>query len=183
MPGTLVGQLAGEYLGLLMSLTPEALRVVDKMPGNVLHLGLIHAALPNARIIHMRRDPLDTCLSIYFQDFQAAHSYANDLEDLADYYCQYLRLMRHWESILPREAILEVPYEALVAEQEAWSRRMVEFIGLPWDPRCLDFHATRRSVTTASKWQVRQRTNRQSVQRWRHYERHLGPLSGLVSAN
>jgi tetratricopeptide (TPR) repeat protein len=180
--GAAVGQLAREYLGLLTSLTPEALRVIDKMPSNVLHLGLIHAALPNARIIHMRRDPLDTCLSIYFQDFQSAHSYANDLDDLADYYRQYLRLMEHWQSILPREAMLTVPYESLVEEQEAWSRRMVEFIGLPWDPRCLDFHATRRSVTTASKWQVRQRASRQSVQRWRNYERHLGPLSALVSA-
>jgi tetratricopeptide (TPR) repeat protein len=182
IPGAALGQLAGEYLGLLSSLAPEALRVIDKMPGNVLHLGLIQAALPNARIIHMRRDPLDTCLSIYFQDFQSAHSYANDLEDLADYYRQYLRLMKHWQSILPREAILEVQYESLVEQQEAWSRRMVEFIELPWDPRCLDFHATRRSVTTASKWQVRQRASRQAVHRWRNYERHLGPLSGLESA-
>jgi tetratricopeptide (TPR) repeat protein len=181
VPGAAVGQFAHEYLGLLTSVAPEALRVIDKMPGNVLHMGLIHAALPNARIIHMRRDPVDTCLSIYFQDFQSAHSYANDLADVADYYRQYLRLMEHWQSILPREAMLTVQYESLVEEQEAWSRRMVEFIGLPWDARCLDFHATRRSVTTASKWQVRQRASRQSVQRWRNYERHLGPLSALAS--
>jgi tetratricopeptide (TPR) repeat protein len=182
IPGAAVGQFAHEYLGLLTSVAPEALRVIDKMPGNVLHLGLIHAALPNARIIHMRRDPVDTCLSIYFQDFQSAHSYANDLADVADYYRQYLRLMEHWQSILPREAMLTVQYESLVEEQEAWSRRMVEFIGLPWDARCLDFHATRRSVTTASRWQVRQRASRQSLQRWRNYERHLGPLRALVSA-
>ncbi|MGC1521876.1 MAG: tetratricopeptide repeat protein [Steroidobacteraceae bacterium] len=171
--------LAGDYLRLLHELSADAPRVVDKMPTNFPFLGLIHAALPNARIIHMRRNPLDTCLSIYVQHFETIVSYANDLGDLAHYYAEYLRIMNHWRSTLPERAILEVPYEGLVADQEGWSRRMLEFIDLPWDPRCLDFHRTRRTVLTASKWQVRQKISKASIERWRHYEKFLGPLLHL----
>ena len=171
---------AGDYLRLLGDLSGEALRVVDKMPTNFAFLGLIHAALPNARIIHMQRQPLDNCLSIYCQHFESAVTYANDLEDLAHYYTEYLRVMNHWESVLPREAILNVPYEALVRDQEAWSRAILNFIGLPWDSRCLEFHRTQRSVVTASKWQVRQKITGSSVGRWRNYEKFLGPLRGLT---
>jgi len=178
--GAILRKLADDYLRLLQDLSRGALRVVDKMPTNFGFLGLIHAALPQARIIHMWRNPIDTCLSIYFQHFESAVSYANDLEDLAHYYTEYVRLMKHWQSTLPREAILDVPYEALVNDQEAWSRKMVEFIGLPWDPRCLDFHETSRTVITASKWQVRQKITGSSVGRWRHYEKHLGPLLRLL---
>jgi len=175
--------LAGDYLQLLQRLSSDALRVVDKMPTNFPYLGLIHAALPNARIIHLRRNPADTCLSIYFQHFEATVSYANDLEDLAHYYTQYLRVMAHWRSILPEQVLLEVPYEGLVAHQEAWSRRMLEFIGLPWDPRCLEFHKTNRTVITASKWQVRQALMSSSVERWRNYEKFLGPLRRLMESD
>jgi len=163
---TLLRKLADDYLRLLEDLSHDALRVVDKMPTNFAFLGLIHAALPNARIIHMRRNPIDTCLSIYFQHFETAVSYANDLEDLAHYYTQYLRIMKHWRLILPEDAILDVSYEGLVNDQEAWSRKMLEFVGLPWDPRCLDFHETHRTVITASKWQVRQKINSASILRW-----------------
>ncbi len=180
--GSLMRRLAGDYLRLLEALSPNALRVVDKMPENFMHLGLIHAALPNARIIHMRRDPIDTCLSIYFQNFQAAHSYANDLEDLAHYYSEYLRLMRHWRLVLGEDAILEVPYEGLVEDQETWSRRMVEFLGLPWDPACLDFHRTNRAIITFSKRQARQKISTSSVGRWRNYEKFAGPLLGLMDS-
>jgi tetratricopeptide (TPR) repeat protein len=177
--GALPG-LAADYQRLLQTLSADALRVVDKMPGNFLHLGLIHAALPRAHVIHMRRNPIDTCLSIYFQHFEAFHSYATDLENLAHYYGEYLRLMQHWRSILPAQAMLDLPYEALVDDPEAWSRKMVEFIGLPWDPQCIDFHHTSRSVITASKWQVRQAISRSSVERWRNYERFVGPLRQLA---
>jgi len=173
-------KLAEDYLQLLDGLSGDALRVVDKMPTNFAFLGLIHAALPNARIIHMQRNPIDVCLSIYFQHFEAAVSYANDLEDLAHYYTEYLRLMRHWRSTLSKDAILDVPYEGLVNDQEAWSRKMLEFVGLPWDRRCLDFHETERIVITASKWQVRQKITNSSVLRWRNYERFLGPLLRLA---
>ena len=172
--------LADEYLKRLDELSPDALRVADKMPGNFLHLGLIHRALPSARIIHMRRNPIDTCLSIYFQNFGPVHSYANDLKDLAHYYGEYLRLMEHWRVNLPPNAILDVPYEGLVENQEGWSRKMVEFIGLPWDPACVEFHQTSRTVSTFSKWQARQKISDSSVERWRNYERFVGPLESLA---
>lgn len=178
----LSAEFAEKYRELLRGLAPRHVHVVDKMPGNFAHLGMIHAALPEARIIHMRRDPIDTCLSIYFQNFHIAHSYANDLDDLAHYYDEYLRLMRHWLAVLPSDTILEVPYEALVDDPEAWSRRMVEFAQLPWDGACLNFHETVRSVSTFSKWQVRQRINRRSVQRWRNYAAFVEPLQRLSPA-
>jgi tetratricopeptide (TPR) repeat protein len=177
--GVVAVDTAADYLRLLKDLSPDALRVVDKMPANFLRLGLIHEALPNARIIHMRRNPIDTCLSIYFQHFKTGHSYANDLDDLAHYYREYLRLMKHWKARLPESAILEVSYEGLVEDQETWSRTMLQFIGVPWDPRCIDFHRTSRSVMTASKWQVRQKMNRASIERWRNYEEFVAPLLSL----
>jgi tetratricopeptide (TPR) repeat protein len=172
-------RLAAGYLDLLQRLSSGAARVIDKFPTNFFLLGLIRAVLPRARIIHMQRDPRDTCLSIYFQQFEAANTYANDLQDLAHYYGEYQRLMRHWCNILPSDTLLHVPYERLVAEPEAWSRRMLEFVGLPWDARCLDFHRTERSVVTASRWQVRQVMSTSSVGRWRNYQQHLGPLAAL----
>jgi Tfp pilus assembly protein PilF len=182
-PDGKLSALASDYLRTLHELSADAQRVVDKMPTNFAFLGPIHAALPNARIIHMRRHPLDTCLSIYFQHFETAISYANDLRDLAHYYGEYWRLMHHWRSTLPRNAILDVPYEALIEDHEAWSRRMLEFIGLPWDSRCLDFHTTKRTVMTASKWQVRQRVQNSSVGRWRNYAQFIAPLLPLEALN
>jgi tetratricopeptide (TPR) repeat protein len=173
-------KMAEHYLQLQQELAPEALRIVDKMPANYLALGLIHAALSNARIIHMKRNPIDTCLSIYFQHFETGLAYANDLGDLAHYYGEYSRLMRHWRISLSKDAILEVPYESLVEDQELWSRKMLAFIGLSWDPRCLGFHSIHRTVITASKWQVRQPISKSSVGRWRNYEQFLGPLAELM---
>jgi tetratricopeptide (TPR) repeat protein len=178
----LIGELARDYLRLLKESSTDALRVVDKMTTNFMCLGLIHAALPNARIIHMRRNPIDTCLSNYFIDFSIAHSHANDLEDLAHYYTEYSRLMEHWRLTLPENSMLEVPYETLVDGQEAWSRKMLEFIGLPWDARCIDFHKTYRSVITASRWQVRQKMGKASVERWRNYARFIEPLLRSMQA-
>jgi hypothetical protein len=142
---------------------------------------MIHAALPNARIIHLTRDSVDTCLSIYFQHFNLSHPYANDLDDLAHYYGEYRRVMKHWRALIPAQALLDVPYEGLVADPEGWSRRMVEFLGLEWDARCLDFDQTARPVQTASRWQVRQKIVGSS-ERWRHYERFAGPLLALREA-
>jgi len=175
-------KLARDYLAQLQRFSPQALRVIDKMPGNFLHLGLIHAAFPHARIIHMQRNPIDTCLSIYFQHFNTAHAYANDLEDILHYYGEYSRLMTHWREVLPEGAILHVPYEGLVDDLEGWSRKMLNFIDLPWDARCIDFHQCRRTVTTASNWQVRQKITKNSVQRWRNYEQFIGPLKKLIDA-
>jgi tetratricopeptide (TPR) repeat protein len=169
-----------DYLEQLKTLAGPARRVVDKMPANFLYAGLIHAALPRARIIHVQRDPLDTCLSIYFQNFFRLQPYANDLASLAHYYGQYRRIAAHWRAVLPATTLLEVPYEALIENQEHWTRRILEFIGLPWDPRCLDFHRTDRVVITASRWQVRQRISNRSIGRWRNYERYLEPLLPLA---
>ena len=174
------GRLAQDYLDRIREHSGEAMRITDKMPANFLYLGLIHATFPRARIIHMQRHPLDTCLSVYFQNFFNVSPYANDLNHLAHYYGQYLRIMRHWRGVLPAAALLEVPYEELVRDPEQWTRRMLEFTGLPWDPRCLEFHRTERAVITASKWQVRQKINTGSIGRWRNYARHLGPLRHLA---
>jgi tetratricopeptide (TPR) repeat protein len=175
-----LSRIAGDYLERVRTLAGGAARVVDKMPANFLYAGLIQAALPDARFIHMRRHPLDTCLSIYFQNFFNKAAYADDLDDLADYYLQYARITGHWRNVLPSNRLLEVPYEGLISDQEGWTRRMIDFIGLPWDPRCLDFHATERAVITASKWQVRQKIYAKSAGRWRNYEKHLGPLRRLL---
>ncbi len=171
---------ADNYLKHLASLSANESRVIDKMPANFMNLGLIHAALPNARIIHMQRNPLDTGLSIYFQIFSNTHTYANDLADIAHYFKQYHRLMQHWRSTLPEGAILDVPYEELVHDPEPWIRKIVQFVGLPWDPRCLDFHQTDRTVVTASNWQVRQKITPSSAGRWHHYEAFLGELHSLT---
>jgi tetratricopeptide (TPR) repeat protein len=171
---------AEKYLSLLASFSADAARVIDKMPANFMNLGLIHAAFPHARILHMRRNPLDTGLSIYFQIFSNTHLYANDLEDIAHYFTQYSRLMVHWRSTLPKGTILEVPYEKLVADPEAGIREIVQFVGLPWDPRCLKFYETERTVITASNWQVRQQISTSAAGRWRNYERYLGPLRSLT---
>ena len=176
----LIPGMARDFLHELAAHSATAARVIDKMPQNFLAAGLIHAAFPRARIIHLRRHPIDTCLSIYSHYFSHLHPFAHVLDDLAHYYGQYLRLTAHWRAVLPPTAYLEVPYESLVAEQEAWSRRMVEFIGLPWDPKCLDFHETDRTVITLSKWQVRQKMHSASAGRWRHYEHHVGPLLPLI---
>jgi len=118
-------------------------------------------------------------LPIYFQQFEAINTYTHDLGDLADYYRQYRRLMEHWRAVLPTNTLLEVPYEGLVADTEKWARAMLHFIELPWDPRCLEFDRTQRTVVTASKWQVRQAIDASAVARWRHYESFLGPLLSL----
>jgi tetratricopeptide (TPR) repeat protein len=170
-----------DYLDYLQTMPTEAARIIDKLPTNFLAAGLINAALPGARIIHMQRDPIDTCLSIYFQHLEAINTYTHDLQDLAHYYRQYRRLMRHWKITLPEGAMLEVPYEGLVADPEGWTRRLLAFVDLPWHPGCLDFQRTQRAVVTASKWQVRQPITATSVGRWRHYEKFIDPLISLAS--
>jgi tetratricopeptide (TPR) repeat protein len=178
---TVRARLAADYLERLEARGGGRPRVVDKMPMNFLNLGLIHATFPRARIVHMQRDPRDTCLSIYFQHFADQHPYAHDLADLAHYYGQYARLMQHWRRCLPAEALLELPYEGLIEDQAAWTRRLLEFLGLPWDARCLEFHRTERVVITTSKWQVRQKLHAASVGRARHYAPWIGPLRALVA--
>ena len=172
-------KLAEAYLRVLEEKTGDALRIVDKAPVNSDYLGLIHSIFPNARFIYMDRDPIDTCLSCYFQKFVLSLNFTMDLSDLADYYRQHRRLMAHWSAVLPPGTLLNVPYEELVADQEGWSRKILEFLGLEWDEGVLNFHETKRQVVTASFWQVRQRIYKNSVERWRNYEKFIGPLRDL----
>jgi tetratricopeptide (TPR) repeat protein len=173
-------RIARDYLGKVAAAAGTSRRVVDKMPANFLYAGLIHAVFPRARILHMQRHPIDTCLSIYFQNFVATSPYASDLDDLAHYYGEYVRITNHWRSVLPASVWLEVPYEALIEDQEGWTRRMLDFVGLPWDPRCLEFERTERIVLTFSRWQVRQKIGAGSVGRWRNYEKYVAPLRALM---
>jgi hypothetical protein len=175
-------ELAGRYLGGLSSLNPAALRICDKLPANFLHLGLISLLFPKARIIHCRRDAMDTCLSCYFSDFASGNLFSFDLKNLGEYYRQYDRLMAHWHSVLD-VPILSVQYEQLVGDLEGQTRRMLEFLALPWDERCLRFHQNPRPVSTLSSEQVRQPIYQSSVGRWRHYQKHLEPLWAALQYN
>jgi tetratricopeptide (TPR) repeat protein len=172
-------KVAEEYLRTLERASAKAARVVDKAPLNCDFLGLIYSVFPNARVIYMQRDPIDTCLSCYFQQFLTGYNFTFDLSDLAHYYREHERIMAHWRSVLPHGFILDVPYEELVVDQETWSRKMLDFIGLEWDTQCLEFHTNKRQVTTASAWQVRQKIYTNSVARWRNYEKFIGPLKNL----
>jgi tetratricopeptide (TPR) repeat protein len=165
------------YLALATaSAPPQARRIIDKMPNNFLHAGLLHLALPNAHIIHCRRNPIDTCLSCYSKLFTTGQEFSYDLAELGDFYRSYARLMAHWRSVLPPERFIEVDYEAIVAELEGQARRLVEFCGLDWDPICLQFHRAAPPVRTASMNQVRRPLYANSVGRWRAYREELGPL-------
>lgn len=174
------GELREGYLRVLRGIGPDAARVTDKMPFNFLWIGLVHLLLPRARFVHCRRNPIDTCLSIYSIQFAQNWGFASDRAELAAYYRQYLRLMDHWRAVLPPGRLLEVDYERATAEPEPVARRLVEFCGLPWDPACLQPERNPDAVRTASKWQARQPIYRTSVERWRNYEPWLGELRSLV---
>lgn len=166
---------ANLYLEFIDKLAPTAARVVDKMPHNFLNLWLVAMMLPQAKIIHCKRNPLDTCVSIFFEAFRGKHAYKNDLRTLGLYYHQYQKLMSHWSQVLP-VSILEVQYEDLITDQEGVSRQIIDFCELAWEPDCLDFHSQDQAVLTASAMQVKKKIYNTSVERWRRYEKHLGPL-------
>jgi len=176
-------ELAQTYLSMLNSLAEaKPLSISDKMPGNFLHLGLIHLALPNAKIICCRRNLLDNALSLYFLRFAGLHPYAYDLDDLAFYIGEHDRLLQHWRKIFSKEIFLEIQYEDTVAGLEQAARSLIDFVGLPWDDRCLAFYDNQRPVRTASQWQVRQPIYDTSVGRWKNYRNYLGPLNKLVQS-
>jgi Tfp pilus assembly protein PilF len=176
LDGAALRSLAQSYLGRLPALADGKLRVVDKLSGNFLRIGLIRLMLPNARIIHTRRDPVDTCVSCYSKLFTSGLLFSYDLAELGRYYRHYSELMAHWRSVLPPSAMLEVSYEDVVNDLEGQARRLIDYCGLPWDDRCISFHKTKRPVKTASAVQVRKPLFRSSLQRWRHYEAGLAPL-------
>lgn len=166
---------AQRYLAGLDARAPDAARVVDKMPFNLLWLGWVARMLPNARVVFCRREPMDNCLSCYFQAFNSGLRFTYDQAHLGQVYRQHERLMAHWADCLPLP-ILTVDYESMVSDPESQIRRLIDFADLPWDARCLDFHRTDRSVLTASVWQVRQPLYRSSIARWRAYDPWLGEL-------
>lgn len=159
----------------------SAIRVTDKMPHNFQAVGFLALLFPRARIIHVRRNPMDTCLSIWQQNFNDSHSYARNLEDLGHHYAQYLGLMQHWREVLPGR-MLEVDYEDLVANQEEATRRLIDHVGLPWDDACLRPQDVQRTVLTASVWQVRQPVYRKSAGRWKNYGELLRPLRDTLAS-
>ncbi|MDA0703165.1 MAG: sulfotransferase [Proteobacteria bacterium] len=172
---------AERYLAAIARDAGDALRITDKMPTNFRFLGLAARLFPRARVIHIRRGALDTCLSCYMQDFTGALDFSNELEGLGHHYRLYDRLMRHWRNCLPIP-MLELRYEDLVADLDSKAREIVDFLGLEWDSRCLRFHETERAVLTASTWQVRTPLYASAIGRWRNYERHLGPLRDALGS-
>jgi tetratricopeptide (TPR) repeat protein len=168
--------IATRYLASMGAPTGDAERFVDKMPSNYLYPGLIHMALPKARIIHVRRDPIDTCLSCFATHFRTSQKFAYDLGELGRFYRTYERLMTHWREVLPEGAMLEVQYEDVVDDLEGQTRRMLDYCRLEWNEACLAFHQTDRPVRTASGAQVREPLYRRSIGRWRAVKDQLGPL-------
>lgn len=180
-PPALLHGLAEDYTRHLLARREHAQRITDKMPENYHLLGIIHLLFPRAKILHLQRHPLDTCLSCYFQQFGES-TWSYELPWIADTYHRYRKTMAHWHNTLPAGTILDVSYEALIAQPEQQIRRVLAHIGLPWDDACLDFNANRREVRTVSVMQVRQPL-RQTVQhRWTHYARHLAPLASGIAA-
>ena len=163
------------YVQRMSKLGQAGQLITDKLPQNFLHLGVIALAMPDAKIIHCRRSPLDTCLSCYGLYFPYGQSFSYNLSDIGKYYSLYRRLFDHWNQLFGSQ-ILEVSYEEVVAEPEREARRMVEFCGLEWEQQCLDFQSTRRMVATASASQVREPIYDRSIGRWRRYHKHLSPL-------
>jgi tetratricopeptide (TPR) repeat protein len=170
----------GDYLTALGRLSAGALRVIDKMPFNFLLLGYLHRLFPQARIVHCRRNPADTALSLYFTRLAGVHDFAYRRADIVSHIRDYQRLMAHWRTVLPPDSLLELDYEALVGDPASISHRLVAFCGLAWDEACLDFHKTERPIATASAWQARQPIYRRSAQRWRNYEPWLGEFRALL---
>ena len=169
-------KIANAYLRRLQAHAPGAERITDKMPSNFYFAGLIHLAMPNAKIIHTNRNPVDTCVSCFSKLFAGEQSQTYDLAELGRYYRAYSSLMDHWRQVLPKGAFLDVVYEEVVADTEGQARRILDFCGLEWDPAVLNFHKNERPIKTASASQVRKPIYSSSVARWRNYESHLGPL-------
>ena len=172
-----IDDLGREYLKKATASMPKtAARFTDKLPNNVLYVGLIRLALPNARIVYARRDPVDNCVSCFQQLFVDGQNFAYELGELGRYYRATEQVAEHWRHVLPADAMLEVQYEDVVADLETQARRIVAHCGLEWDDACLDFHKVERPVVTASAAQVRQPIYRSSVGRWRAYQDQLKPL-------
>ena len=167
--------LGSDYVRAIRPLAPKAQRIINKMPGLFMHIGMIHLCLPNAVIIHSVRDPVDTCLGCYKRGFHTGNETTYDLELLGRHYQEYRRVMKYWHQVLPGR-VIDVVYEDLVRDPEPQIRRLLPACDLPWDARCLKPHENPRPVLTASLTQLRPPIHDGAIQRWRRYEKHLGPL-------
>jgi tetratricopeptide (TPR) repeat protein len=171
----------GYYTVRLSALAPKAKRIIDKLPANFRHLGLLHLAMPKARFVHVVRDARDTCFSCYTQLFASGLNYAYDLGELGRYYKASEDLMAHWRQVLPQSALLDISYENLISDFETEARRLIAFCGLEWNEAVLRFHETDRAVRTRSEYQVRRPLYRSSIGRWRRYEQWLAPLLAALA--
>jgi len=173
-------QMGEAYTERIWKLAPNAQRITDKMPANFFYIGMIRLMLPNAKIIHAMRDPMDSCFSCYSRLFNNTMEFAYDLGTLGRYYARYFELMQHWHAVLPAGTILDLRYEDLVADTEGQARRILDYLKLPWDDNCLAFHQNKRQVKTASVAQVRKPIYQTSVARWQRFATHLTPLLEIV---
>ncbi len=172
--------IGNRYLNEIWKLSPQSDFVSDKMPANFMQLGLIYLSMPNARIIHSIRDPMDSCFSCFARHFQKGMEFTYSLDSLARYYKRYTKLMNHWKKVLPESFILDVRYEELVKNTEQQSRKILEFIGVEWDPNCLEFHKSERVTKTASMAQVKKPIYKTSIARWSHFSKELNSLSNQL---
>lgn len=173
-------RLGNAYAERVWKLAPDAQCITDKMPANFFYIGMIRLMFPNAKIIHAMRDPMDSCFSNYARLFNDTMEFAYDLGTLGRYYARYIKLMQHWHAVLPAGSILDLRYEDMVADTEGQARRILDYVGLPWDDNCLAFHHNKRHVKTASVAQVRKPIYKTSVARWQRFEKHLTPLLEIV---
>ncbi|HET9448788.1 MAG TPA: sulfotransferase, partial [Steroidobacteraceae bacterium] len=182
------GEVGRRYLAAVRELAGGARCTIDKLPFNFRYAGLIHKALPRASIVHLTRDPIDTCYAVFKTLFINAYHFSYQLEELAEYFIGYRRMMDHWHAVMPG-VMLEVRYEDLVADPQTQCRRLLEHCGLEWEDQVLDFHRSTKASTTASAMQVRRPIYKSSVQKWRNYTRELQPVlqrlaaAGLVDAD
>lgn len=186
---TWVGQLTDDefaalgekYLARTSVLAPDKPFIIDKMPSNCFYIGMIYRMLPTAKIIHAIRDPMDSCFSCFTHLFKTSMLFAYDFSALSDYYALYAQAMQHWHTVLPLTAMFDLPYEQMIANHETYSKQLIEYIGLPWDPDCLNFYKNDRVVKTASLTQVRQPIYKNSVQRWQYFAEELQPLLQMLA--
>lgn len=174
-------ELGTAYLDRVWALSPDSRFISDKLPGNFRHLGLLQLMLPGARIIHSMRDARDCCVSCYTMHFRTGHEYSYDLGMLGRYFLRYRQLMAHWHRVLPPGRILDLRYEDMVGDPEREARRLLNYMGLPWDPACLKFYQNKRAINTASLAQVRRQIYSSSRGRWRRFEKHLTPLLEILA--
>jgi tetratricopeptide (TPR) repeat protein len=168
-------ELGRNYLAAVRQMADDRQYTIDKLPFNFRYCGLIHKALPKATILHLTRDPMDTCYAVFKTLFINAYHFSYQLDELAEYYVAYRRTMDHWHSVIPG-VIHDVSYEQLVADPPAWSRKLLDWCGLPWQDEVLNFHQSRKPSTTASTAQVRKPIYRSSVKNWRNYATQLQPV-------